>query len=396
MRIRLENGLAGVRFGQRRWGCVALAGTLLVGGMLAGCASPGVPRPPSLNLPAEVKDLTAMRRGDAVELRFTVPQRNTDHLLLKGDTVSAVICRAVGGGACVALAGKKDFARVTGNHATAAVMRDVLPAELAAGAARAVSYRVELFDVAGKTAGFSEPVYALAGAGLPVVSNLSAEGSRLGVVLSWPSLDKDGQVAVRREDLAPKPVVREAKTAAKPAGKSKSTIPVASHGGEEAGVVWLGVPAEATDKMLDTTAVAGESYRYVAEHRRTVQVGGRALEMRSEASAAVVFALRDVYPPEMPVDLTAAAFAVKEGDASAGIAVDLIWQPVEDAGLRGYNVYREIAGVKTKLTAEPVKLPAFHDVLGAGAGSVRYSVTAVSTGGNESAAVTTVVDASQP
>ena len=357
------------------------AGLALAVVVLSGCASPGPPRSPTLNLPGAVTKLTAMRRGAAVELEFVLPQRNTDRLPLKGDRVTASFCRAVDAGKCVAVAGVKpvEFALLTNGQPTVAELKDELPVELSGGAARVLAYRVELFNVAGKTAGFSDPVYAAAGVAPAAVEGLAARGSRLGVVVSWKPVAGDGSVvALRREELAPKPVDAKAK-------KTDS-------------VVWLGAEGEAAKNdvgmVLDTSAVEGEPYRYMAERRKTVQLGGRTLEMRSEASVAVVYVLHDVYPPPVPTDLSGAAFA----DASGGTAVDLIWQPVVDAGLSGYNVYRaagEDTGRGKKLNGEAVRLPAFHDVL-PGAGRYRYSVTAVDAKGNESGAVETVVEAGKP
>jgi len=346
---------------------------------LSGCASPGPPRSPTLNLPGEVTKLTAVRRGSGVELTFVLPQKNTDKLPLKGDGVTASFCRAVGAGKCLPVAGVKpvEFALLTDGHATVAELHDALPVELSSGAARVLAYRVELFNAVGKTAGFSDAVYAAGGTAPATVEGLTAQGSRLGIVVSWKPAVGDGSVVVlRREELAPKPVD----------AKGKKT---------DSGVVWLGAEGEAAKNdagmMLDTSAAEGEAYRYVAERRRTVQLGGRTLEMRSEASIGMVYVLHDVYPPLVPTDLSGAAFA----DASGGTAVDLIWQPVEDAGLSGYNVYRAVAedaGRGKKLNGEAVRLPAFHDVL-PGVGRYRYSVTAVDAKGNESAAVVTVVDA---
>jgi len=345
---------------------------------MSGCASPGPPRSPTLNLPAEVTKLTAMRRGAAVELEFVLPQRNTDRLPLKGDRVTASFCRAVDAGRCLPVAGVKpvEFALVTNGQATVAELKDELPAELSGGAARVLAYRVELFNAVGKTAGFSDAVYAAAGSAPAPVEGLAVEGSRLGVVVSWKPVAGDGSVvALRREELAPKPVD----------AKAKKT---------DSAVVWLGAEGEAAKvdggMVLDTSAATDEPYRYMAERRKTVQLGGRTLEMRSEASVGVVYVLHDVYPPPVPTDLSGAAFA----DVSGGTAVDLIWQPVEDVGLSGYNVYRaaaEDAGRGKKLNGDPVRMPAFHDVLPV-AGRYRYSVTAVDARGNESAAVETVVE----
>jgi hypothetical protein len=353
-------------------------GAALLAGALSGCASPGPPKSPTLNLPGEVTKLTAVRRGTQVELAFGLPQKNTDKLPLKGDHVTASFCRAVDAGKCLPVAGVKpvEFALMTNGQAAVAELKDSLPVELSSGAARVLAYRVELFNAVGKTAGFSDAVYAAGGAAPTTVEGLTAQGSRLGVVVSWkPVAGDESVVALRREELAPKPV--DAK------GKKTDSV------------VWLGVEGEAAKvdggMVLDSNAATDESYRYVAERRRTVQLGGRSLEMRSELSIGVVYVLHDVYPPPVPTDLSGAAFA----DASGRTAVDLIWQPVEDAGLSGYNVYRaaaEDAGRGKKLNGEAVKLPAFHDVL-PGVGRYKYSVTAVDAKGNESAAVVTVVGA---
>src|SRR6266576_6695381 len=74
----------------RRW-LPALAAAPLIA-FAAGCASPGPPRPPSLNLPEVVKDLTAERVGDVVHLHWTTPETTTDRIVIKG-AMTADICR---------------------------------------------------------------------------------------------------------------------------------------------------------------------------------------------------------------------------------------------------------------------------------------------------------------
>ena len=53
------------------WAC----STLLV---LVGCGKKGPPLPPLLKVPVAPPDLVASRRGDVVDLQFTVPTTNTD------------------------------------------------------------------------------------------------------------------------------------------------------------------------------------------------------------------------------------------------------------------------------------------------------------------------------
>src|SRR5260370_17487286 len=74
----------------RRWLPAAAAAPLIA--FAAGCASPGPPRPPSLNLPEVVKDLTAERVGDVVRLHWTTPEMTTDRIGIKG-AMTAEICR---------------------------------------------------------------------------------------------------------------------------------------------------------------------------------------------------------------------------------------------------------------------------------------------------------------
>src|ERR1700712_4318503 len=74
----------------RRWLPAIAAAPLIL--LAAGCASPGPPQPPSLNLSEVVKDLTAERIGDVVHLHWTTPEMSTDHLEVKG-AMTAEICR---------------------------------------------------------------------------------------------------------------------------------------------------------------------------------------------------------------------------------------------------------------------------------------------------------------
>jgi hypothetical protein len=150
-------------------------------------------------------------------------------------------------------------------------------------------------------------------------------------------------------------------------------------------VVWLQTNASA-GTTLDTSAEADAPYRYIAVRQRVAQIGGRSLPYRSAESAPAAFILQEIYPPPAPAGLTAAGFV----SASGSYAVDLVWQPVDDAGLlaglAGYNVYREAAGAATKLNDAPVQVPGFHDVTASATEGYRYRVTAVDKKGNESAA----------
>src|SRR6202158_1324862 len=51
--------------------------------LLAGCGSVGEPLYPALNIPMTVIDLTAVERGDKIDINFTIPPKTTEGLLLK-------------------------------------------------------------------------------------------------------------------------------------------------------------------------------------------------------------------------------------------------------------------------------------------------------------------------
>src|SRR5271156_6071310 len=74
----------------RRW--LTLGAGALPIAFIAGCASPGPPHAPSLNLPEVVHDLTAERTGEQVMLHWTTPEKTTDHIAIKG-AMTAEICR---------------------------------------------------------------------------------------------------------------------------------------------------------------------------------------------------------------------------------------------------------------------------------------------------------------
>lgn len=384
----------------------------LVGLGVAGCANPGPPKPPSLRLPAPVTSLSATRSGDDVELRFTAPMRSTDKLPLRAATITGAFCRGLEHRPCVAVGPRASFARLAADGSAAQVVwHDHLPPALVTGAPRLLAYRVELFNDSGRSAGPSEPAYVAAGQAPDAVADLRAEGTRQGVMLRWAaSAGEAGEVILRREELAPPNRPARSEAAKPPAqapdkrGNAMGAHPPAGFEArhrEEDGVDWLDTNAAAGDRTLDTTASADVPYRYVAYRQSRVRLGDRTFELRSAPSAPVEIVLRDLYPPTAPSGLAAAPFFADPGSAG-GFTVDLVWQPVEDEKLAGYNVYREAidargaaSGARQKLTAKLAPLPSFHDATAKPGVRYRYSVTAVGTNGAESAAATVVLEATQ-
>jgi hypothetical protein len=170
----------------------ALPGMLAAGLALAGCGTPGAPQPPSLKLPAPVTDLTANRAGNQVTLTWTMPKRTTDKLLLNGN-VTARICRKEGTARCDP-AGDLSFAPgAEGRFA------ETLPAALAAGPPRWLTYFVEFKNRNGRSAGLSNAAPVLAGETPAPVAGLAAEVRKQGVVLRWTPAAGQASFAVRRQ-----------------------------------------------------------------------------------------------------------------------------------------------------------------------------------------------------
>jgi len=108
--------------------------------------------------------------------------------------------------------------------------------------------------------------------------------------------------------------------------------------------------------------------------------GGEA-QVEGDDSSTVRIVAHDTFPPAVPAGLQ----AVYSGEGQKPF-VDLIWAPVTDADLAGYNVYRrEADSAPVKLNSEVVKSPSYRDNAVASGKTYYYSVSAADVRGNESA-----------
>ncbi len=89
---------------------------------------------------------------------------------------------------------------------------EILPDALTTGAARNLTYFVELKNRKGRSAGLSNPATVLAGEAPAPVTGLAAEVRKDGVVLRWNPADAGAAVRLRRKRLTTQPV--KASTAA--------------------------------------------------------------------------------------------------------------------------------------------------------------------------------------
>ncbi len=337
-----------------------LACALAVG--LTGCGTEAAPQPPSLNLPDRVTNLAATRTGNQVSLTWTMPKKNTDKLLLKGD-VSVRVCRKEDARPCE----QADALMLA--PGAAGSFSEKLSATLASGTPRALSYFVELRNRNGRSAGLSNAAVVAAGEAPPPVIDLTAEVRKAGVILRWTADEKDSAVRMHRKLLNP------------PAAKPKEGMMAPAPEPVEEDLL---VEAGSHGRALDKSVRFGEAYEYKAQRLVSVEAGAQKLELDGEFSQLTRVEVKDVFPPEVPTGVAAVA---SEGENGAGPAIDLSWQPGTDADLVGYIVYRrEDDGAWQRISPpQPVVGPAFHDAQVQPGHTYHYAVSAVDLGGHESA-----------
>jgi hypothetical protein len=365
---------------------LASASWLIAGLLLAGCASPGPPRAPSLQLPEFVHDLTASREGDTVMIRFTLPQRTTDNLPIRESALTATLCAAPEGSPCKTVPSRQGIPLklTAGSPAADRIVTWTvnLPSAETTGEPKLLAYRLQLSNLEGRTAGWSDPAYTVSGAAPQPVDGLLAAETHTGILLRWQPGGPD-EVLIERQDLAP-PTVQKS-------SKKNANEPV-----------WLVSHAELSgpqaNKTLDTSASEDVPYRYTAVRRRIVQLGPQKVEMRSAISPPVEITWRNLFPPPTPTSFSAAPFR-----ENGGFSVDLVWGPVEEPGLKGYIVTRQTIDAGGSATAPSqrlspalITLPAFHDATADAAARYKYGVQAVGHKGTESAPATVIVEPTLP
>jgi hypothetical protein len=354
---------------------IRLAAAWSASALFAGCGMPGAPQPPSLNLPVPVSDLSAVRVGGQVALTFKLPRRTTDKVELKAP-ITARVCRSeTSSGPCNAIA-TLQFAPASDGSYT-----DTLPDALASGSPRPLSYFIELINRRGRSAGPSNGAAVLAGQAPAAVDSLSAQVRKDGVLLHWSPETHDSITGA----------IRLVRTLLTPSAKKPAQGPLSAPA--EPAIRNLLVASAASGRALDSDIHFGESYEYRAQRVARVTVNGNALELAGPLSAPIRVDAADIFPPSVPQGLAAVATAGENGNPpapSAGPAIDLNWQPVTDAGLAGYIVYRRDASAGSNAAwqrispAQPIIGSGFHDTDVAPGRTYTYVVSAIGQNGRES------------
>jgi hypothetical protein len=368
--------------------------------MLASCASVGPPLPPSLELPKPPSDLGAQRKGDRVLLTWTVPSVTTDRQRLRrlGPTW---ICRGldpilsqcgtpVGETSPLAnIVARKDSA---GKNVSASYT-DALAAQLEVSTPTGfVTYAVEALSRNRQGAGLSNQVHVTTAPTLPPPEGFRAEVTKEGMELVWtqPSLPVKpvGPVAYRlrfyrRAEGSPASISLGEQDYANGVRDLAEAVSQGQKSGQEVLSSGEAQPRSAsTGKFLDQSIEWEKTYYYRATVVTVVTEAGKLpAQVEGDDTPEVKILAHDIFPPTLPSGLQ----AVFSGPGQQ-VFVDLIWAPVTDADLAGYNLYRREPGsTPEKLNSDLMKAPAYRDMKVLKGTTYIYSVSAVDVRGNESA-----------
>ena len=342
------------------FGCLVLAVTL------TGCGTPGAPQLPSLQLARPVDDLTASRKGNKVQLDWTLPRKNTDRTLVKNIPQTRV-CRHEGTGlmsgcAVVTTVQNTKPAEVRkGEQPPAVHMKyvDELPAQLGEEhPAGFVRYAVEIMNSRDRSAGLSNQVLIPVAPTITPPEQLSAKVEADGVLISWTEADVP---------IAPEGLTYRYRIERSPAGAN-------------AYIALADVEPESEGFYLDKTFAWETNYDYRITSVTLVHSEGVNMAVEGADSSPVTTFTRDVYPPAEPTGLQAVFSSVGQKPF-----VDLSWAPNMEADLAGYNVFRSVdGGEPVKLNQQLVRVPSYRDESIVPGKTYVYSVSAVDLRGNES------------
>jgi hypothetical protein len=339
---------------------------LLAAVVLAGCGSPGVPLPPSLELARPVSDLRAVRKGSTVFLTWSAPEATTDRHNIRHPGLTE-ICRQVGTimRECGVVVGQVPFSKPPAATKAAPKLQlsysDQLPENLRAeNQTSTVVYAVQVLNSYGRSAGLSNQVRVPAVPTLPPPADFQAQLTAEGVRLAWKPVTPPEDVP------GPRYLYRVYR----------------SEPGATAGVVAgeIALADEASPSLLDRGFVWEKTYDYRLTVVTVISQEKGAEQVEGEDTPSVEVLAHDVFPPATPSGVQ----AVFSGPGQK-LFIDLIWAPDTESDLAGYNVYRrEPDGQAVKLNSDLVKAPTVRDTAVLPGHQYSYSVSAVDVRGNES------------
>jgi hypothetical protein len=326
----------------------------------------GPPQPPSLELPKPPTDLSAKRKGDRVILTWTIPTATTDRKTIRR-LGSTQICRGLTqlvecGTPVGTTATPVSPAAESSEQKIAAYYTDTLPAAIESQNPSAViHYAIEVLNRDNRGARISNQVQVPLIPAPPPPRDFAARVTGQGIILSW--------VGVPGTENPQPPIHYLYRVYRRQQGAEQQVL-----AGE--------VPAAGRDHftLTDSAFEWQKTYEYRAE-TVTVIAGKPDVQVEGDDTPKVTLFADDVSPPAVPGGLQ----AVFSGPGQEKF-VDLVWAPVTDLDLDGYNIYRHEAGTApVKINQQLVKTPAYRDASVEPGKNYFYSVSAVDLRGNQSA-----------
>ena len=402
---------------QRTFNSAILAVSALI--VVVGCGKKGPPLPPLVKLPTPPANVTAARRGDTVDLEFTVPQTNTDNT--RPANVTRVDVYAFTGPAAVTEAEVlKSGARV-GSVAVKAPRDPNLTTDPEEPEDQSFEPPEGKGLDQGAVAHVREALAALpALTAAPAPRDAARNSAAASTEAQGPLLGPSSASALVRTYIAV-PVAKNGRNG-RPSARAVAPLvrppvapstPTVTYDEKAVTVTWtaaspLRAPSpsgllpsrpvpptsvtmtyqvyETPDVKLTTTPIADARF---SDSRvewgarrcyavRTVQTVDK-LAVESEPSGAACVTLVDTFPPAAPKDLKSVG---TEG------AISLIWEANAEKDLAGYIVLRGLASggpqpEMAPITPAPIHDTTFRDGVEAGRRYV-YEIRAVDTAGNAS------------
>ncbi len=307
--------------------------------LLASCGYVGEPLPPALNIPEKTGDLAVIEHGDRIVFEFTLPERTTESLPLKGIGEVDLRAGSMGGRAFDVNAWASEARRIPAAGQPGGRVRVEAPARDWIG--QEVIFGVRVSNPRGRMSDWSNLAVLTIIPPLARPAELQAAPVREGVRIAWRDDQAAPGLAFRLLRKAP---------------------------GQEQAEQAARVEAR---EWVDTSTEYGKTYEYSVQ--AVAKAGDK--EAESEIGGPVRITPKDTFPPAVPSGLA----------AIAGIGtIELAWDRNTEPDFRAYRVYRSLESGKFERIADLIEAPSYSDKAVESGRKYRYQVSAVDQAGNES------------
>jgi hypothetical protein len=334
--------------------------------LAAGCASPGVPQPPSLRLPVAVDNLSAVRKGDRVVLYWSPPTVTTDHQAIRRPTTT-LVCRVLNqfpinacGEVVKQIKSSELASAMPAGRRPVVSFEDVLPPALI-GFQNQATYAIEVANQRGQSAGLSNQVRVWLAPTAPPPTQFRATLDAQGPLLEWNAA------------ASPAPF---------PGISYRLRIYRRARGKNEFALVGEQPYRPGENEARDRGFEWEQDYHYKIAAVTVLGVPGKpVVEVEGNDSDLVHLAVHDTFPPAVPSGLQAVFSSVGQKPF-----IDLSWAPNTESDLAGYIVYRRTEGTGfVAVSSAPITGPAWRDNDVHPGQTYYYTVAAVDVRHNRSA-----------